>query len=250
MSARPRTLLIGLALIGAALLVVAGVGWLNRPDTVDGRAPVPTTAVILVPGYGGGAEGLAGLADHLRRSGRAVVIADIGDGHGDLRAYGRQVAQLARTVAADTGAAAGVDLVGYSAGGLIARAAVEADPEAIGRVATIAAPHHGTAVAGLGAMLGNASSCPTACQQMAPDSEFLSSLTAPGDATRWLSAWSPDDDVVRPADSSLLDGASNLEVMTACGTGSLDHGGIVRSPATWSVVTAFLSSGIVPEECD
>ncbi len=117
------------------------------------------------------------------------MIADIGDGHGDLSAYGVQVSQLAAALVAD--GAQGVDLVGYSAGGLIARAAVEADPALIGRVATIASPHHGTAIAGLGAMFADDSSCPLACRQMAPESEFLAMLHEPGDPRRWLSAFTP-----------------------------------------------------------
>jgi triacylglycerol lipase len=157
------------------------------------------------------------------------------------------VSQLAAALVSE--GAPGVDLVGYSAGGLIARAAVEANPAVIGRVATIASPHNGTAIAGLGAMLADDSSCPLACRQLAPESQFLGALRQPGDASRWLSAFTAADDVVRPADSSELDGATNVDVTAACGTGVLDHGGIIRSPATWAVVSGFLSSGEVPATC-
>jgi triacylglycerol lipase len=244
MSVRPRTLAVVLLIIASCVLAVLGYRWLTRPHTVDGQGVPGSGAVILIPGYGGGADALAGLATRLRATGREVVITSLGDEHGDLRGYGAQVAQLAADLRAK--GAPSVDLVGYSAGGLIARAAVEADPLAIGRVVTIATPHAGTAIAGLGAMLADASSCPLACRQMAPDSEFLSSLAQPGDPTRWLSAYSATDDVVRPPESSELDGATNVEVTAACATGSLDHGTVVRSPATWTLVAGFLASGQVP----
>ena len=44
-------------------------------------------------------------------------------------------------------------------------------------------------------------------------------------------------------------GATNVDVMAACATGALDHGGIVRSTATWAVVSGFLSSGEAPATC-
>ena len=95
MTGRPRTLVVVVALVGVVVLAIVGFRWLNRADTVDGTATTPASAVILIPGYGGGAGGLTGLADHLRATGREVVVADIGDGRGDLGAYGAQVSQLA-----------------------------------------------------------------------------------------------------------------------------------------------------------
>jgi pimeloyl-ACP methyl ester carboxylesterase len=247
MTGRPRTLVVAVGVLVVLLVAIGGYRWLTRAETVDGRAPAPASAVILVPGYGGDAGGLSGLADHLRGTGREVRIADIGDGRGDLRGYGAQVAQLARDLVA--GGASAVDLVGYSAGGLIARAAVESDPAVIARVATVASPHRGTAIAGLGAMLADESSCPLACRQLAPESEFLERLRPPGDTGRWLSVYSASDEVVRPADSSELEGATTVEMSAACGTGPLDHGSIIRSPATWAVVSGFLATGDVPGDC-
>jgi hypothetical protein len=98
-------------------------------------------------------------------------------------------------------------------------------------------------------MLADASSCPLACRQLAPESEFLERLRQPGDAARWLSVYSATDDVVRPADSSELDGATTVEVTSACATGALDHGSVVGSTATWQVVTGFLATGEVPADC-
>lgn len=247
MTGGARRLLVAVVVLGVLIAFVAGYRWLTRPETVDGQGPVPASAVILIPGYGGGTGSLSGLAGYLRDTGRQVLIADIGDGRGDLRGYGAQVSQLARGLVAD--GAQGVDLVGYSAGGLIARAAVEADPAVIARVATVASPHNGTAIAGLGAMLADESSCPLACRQLAPGSEFLETLREPGDAGRWLSAYSAQDEVVRPADSSELDGATNVEVTSVCSTGPLDHGSVVASPATWTILAGFLATGEAPADC-
>lgn len=244
---RLRGLVIVLAVVIALILGLVAWRWLNRQPTTELAAPDVAGTVILIPGYGGGAGGLQGLAGYLQAQGRPVVIADIGDGRGDIAGYGRSVAALASSLVAE--GAPSVDLVGYSMGGLVARSAAAANPLAVRRVATIASPHDGTQLAGLGSFIGDSSSCPTACQQMAPGSEFLGALPAASDESRWLSAWSADDEVVRPADASTLPGATNVEVMADCGVGSLDHGAVVQSSATWDLVAGFLATGSVTPAC-
>src|SRR5256885_6528309 len=93
----------------------SGVPAQDRPGTV-----------LLIPGYGGGQGGLNVLADHLRAAGRkATVITLTGDGTGDLLA---QVAVLDKEVDAALAAGApSVDLIGYSAGGVVARLWVARD---------------------------------------------------------------------------------------------------------------------------
>ena len=244
---RLRGLVIVLTVVIALILGLAAWRWLNRPPTTELAAPDVAGTVILIPGYGGGAGGLQGLAGYLQAQGRPVVVADIGDGRGDIAGYGSAVAALASSLVAQ--GAPSVDLVGYSMGGLVAREAAAANPLAVRRVATIASPHDGTQLAGLGSFIGDAASCPTACQQMAPGSEFLDALPVASDENRWLSAWSADDEVVRPAEASTLPGATNVEVMAECATGSLNHGGVVQSAATWDLVTTFLATGSVTPAC-
>lgn len=239
-----------LAIVGVLVVALVGVAlwrWLSQPDATTLAAPDVAGTVVLIPGYGGGADGLTGLAGHLQAQGRPVIVADIGDGHGDIAGYGRQVASLAAAAIAQ--GAPSVDLVGYSMGGLIARSAAAQAPQAVRRVVTIASPHDGTSVAGLGAFLGDATTCPLACQQMAPGSDFLDALPVADGEDRWLSAWSSTDEVVRPAESGVLPGAADVEVTSACGTGPLDHGGIVRATATWDLAAAFLSTGRVTAAC-
>lgn len=242
-----RRVVIVIGLLAVAVIGVALWRWLSQPDATTLAAPDVAGTVVLIPGYGGGADGLTGLAGYLQSQGRAVIVADIGDGQGDITGYGSQVASLAAGAIAQ--GAPSVDLVGYSMGGLVARSAAAQAPQAVRRVVTIASPHDGTAVAGLGAFLGDATTCPLACQQMAPGSDFLDALPVADGADRWLSAWSSADEVVRPADSSVLPGATDVEVTAACGTGPLDHGGIVRSTATWDLAATFLATGRITPAC-
>jgi pimeloyl-ACP methyl ester carboxylesterase len=244
---RGRRLITVLALVVVAVGAFAAWRWLDRPAATELTAPDVAGAVILIPGYGGGAGGLSGLASALQSQGRTVVIADIGDGYGDIASYGSSVAALASSLIRE--GAPSVDLVGYSMGGLIARSAAAANPGAVRRVATVGSPHKGTRLAGLGSFVGSDATCPTACQQMAPGSEFLDALPVAADASRWLSAWSASDEVVQPADSGALDGATNVEVIQACGAGPLDHGAVVRAPENVDLVTGFLATGTVTAAC-
>ena len=107
-----------------------------------------------------------------------------------------------------------VDVVGYSAGGVVARLWVAdlGGDAAARRVVTLASPHHGTDLAAVAVGLGP-TACPVACQQLAPDSDLLRELNA-GDETPtgppgWRSGPS-DDKTVVPPDSGALDGAITL----------------------------------------
>ena len=138
--------------------------------------------MLLVPGYGGRVESLDPLAAALRAAGRDVrVVPRLGDGTGDLDAEAEHLAEVADQALAETGAPS-VDVIGYSAGGVVARLWVRdhgGDGQAR-RVLTLGSPHHGTSQAALGREL--AGGCPTACEQLVPDSDLLRRLNA-GDET-------------------------------------------------------------------
>src|SRR5919199_2915580 len=124
----PRRRLVALLATVVLVLVLGGIA--VRAATSGDPAPAaapPAPAlqqpgpVLLLPGYGGSTASLERLATTLRaRTGREVrVVHAVGDGTGDLTA---QAKALAGTVdALIRGGAPSVDVVGYSAGGGVAR---------------------------------------------------------------------------------------------------------------------------------
>ncbi len=217
--ARRRLLLAVLAVVG--VLVVAGAGIVvARQVSGGGSAPQDQPGpVVLVPGYGGNVSDLAPLVAEVRKQGRrAVVFTPTDHNTGDLRVQARRLGTLVQRTLDDTGAAS-VDLVGYSAGGVISRLYVRDDGGAsvVRRVLTIGSPQHGTDVAQLA--LDAAGSCPTACEQMATDSDLVRRLNA-GDETpdgpKWMTVRSSSDRTVTPTSTAELDGAVNLLVQDYC----------------------------------
>jgi triacylglycerol lipase len=149
-----------------------------------------------------------------------------GNGTGDLDAQATVLDAAAR--AALRGGARSVDVVGYSAGGVVARIwARDHDGAARARrIVTLGAPQHGTELAAVAGLLAPGS-CPKACQQLAPGSELMAGLNS-GDETpdgpEWVSIWTSQDQVVSPPDSARLDGARNVVVQRICPGRAVDHG--------------------------
>lgn len=254
--ARRRLLIAVLALVTVAvvtlgaLLVVPAVREEGRP--VDQSAPGP---VLLVPGYGGSADSLGPLAAALTAAGRdAAVVPLPGDGRGDLTEASAALARAADAARQRTGSTT-VDVVGYSAGGVVARLwATAGGADAARRIVTLGSPHHGTDLAGGPSDLVT-STCPLACQQLAPDSDLLRRLnvdeTPPGPT--WVSIWTDQDEVVTPPDSAALDGAVNIAVQSVCADAVVDHGDLVGDPLVQAMVLAELAPGapvaLGPADC-
>lgn len=244
------------------MLVVAVVVVVVRlTGSTDSAGPAGPPAqsrpgpVLLVPGYGGGTGSLAALAGHLRSAGRTAEIVSLpGDGTGDLLA---QVAALNAAVnSALAGGAPSVDVVGYSAGGVVARlwVARDAGVDRARRVVTLGSPLHGTRIAAAGnALLPGA--CPLACQQLAPNSELLRGLDAqPLPAgLPWLSVWTEDDQTVVPPDSARLAGAVNVPVQQICPGVRVAHGQLPSDPLVTGIVLSALDgpalAGPNPSQC-
>jgi triacylglycerol lipase len=245
-SPRRRLLLGSAGLLVAALVAVLVLRVVNparrHPDTPPPQdRPGP---VLLVPGYGGSRDALTVLAARIRATGRqAEVLALPGDGTGDLTLQA-QVLQAAAAQALARGAPS-VDVVGYSAGGVVARVwvAQHGGGATARRVITLGAPLHGTQLAAIGASLGTGA-CPPACQQLIPGSTLLADLdrTPLPAGLPWLSLWTANDETVTPPDSARLAGATNVELQSVCRDETVQHAGLPTDPLVTGIVLRALSA--------
>jgi triacylglycerol lipase len=246
-SPRRRALVVVTALavvLGLAAAVAAGAGlWRRAEPELARAAEVP---VLLVPGYNGTPGSLAVLAARLRAAGRDVEVVRLPDrGTGDLRASAEVLAG-----AVDRTGAARVDLVGFSAGGVVVRVLLEDPARALRarRVVLLGAPNHGTELAGAAAAL-DPGLCAGACAQLAPGSSLLAELNE-GDETppgpEFFSVWTALDQTVTPPATAVLDGAANIRVQDVCASARLGHGALVTDPLAVGLVVEALA-GTLPE---
>ncbi|MGY1807447.1 lipase family alpha/beta hydrolase [Blastococcus sp. SYSU D00669] len=244
-----RRVVLGLLAVVAAALVALAVVLLEPGD--PGRSSEAVSQdevgpVLLVPGYGGSTASLQELAGRLTAAGRdAVVVPLPGNGTGDLAGSADALAAAAEQALERTGADS-VDVVGYSAGGVVARLWVaDGGADVVRRVVTLGSPHHGTALADLAGQVAP-EQCPEGCRQLAPGSDLLARLNA-GDETpagpSWVSIWTTQDETVTPPDSARLDGALNLTVQSVCADARVGHGGLPRTPLVMAMVEAVLAPG-------
>ncbi|MCY7373644.1 MAG: hypothetical protein LH461_08095 [Spirochaetaceae bacterium] len=247
MSPRRRLVLVAavLLLVVAGVLAVVGLRSAGGGDVVPVRQSLPGP-VLLVPGYGGDAAALGRLAVALQAAGRQATVLQLpGDGTGAL---GDQAAVLGSAAAAAVASGApSVDVVGYSAGGVVARLWVaEQDGGSLARrVVTLGSPHHGTDVAGL-AQVFAPSSCPAACRDLAPDSDLLGRLNRGDESPEgpvWVSIWTTDDEVVTPPSSARLEGALDVVVQDRCPGRKVAHGQLPTDPAVQAMVLAVIGPG-------
>jgi triacylglycerol lipase len=202
--------------------------------------------VIVVPGYGGTVSDVTPIVDALERAGRtAIAFEPSQGGTGDLRVQASRLAdQVQRTI--DRTGIGSVDLIGYSAGGVIARIFVRDDDGAsvVRRVLTLGSPHHGTDVASLAEDVGGG--CPTACEQLATGSDLVRHLNA-GDETpqgpKWVTVRTEDDRTVTPTDSAKLDGALNIDIQQLCPDATTTHGRLPSDPVVLATLRTALGTG-------
>jgi len=240
--------LAGLAVILVAAVVVTVLLVDRRGGTasaVDQSRPGP---VLLVPGYGGSVTSLESLAASLRATGREVTIVTLPDrARGDLSEQATSLATAAEA-AMDRTRAGSVDVVGYSAGGVVARLWVTEDGGAtsVRRLVTLGSPHHGTELAELGALTPG--TCPVACQQLSPSSPLLARLDAePLPAgPEYLSLWTARDDVVIPPSSAVIDGVPSPSLQSVCPTSRVQHGGLPGDPLVQRLVAQALAPNPIP----
>jgi len=248
--ARRRFVLGVLALLAVGALVVSvvvvsAVHRRRQTSIVDQARPGP---VLLVPGYGGSVSSLSVLADRLRSAGRDVTVVTLPDqAQGDLTTQADALGAAADAALERTGAVS-LDLVGYSAGGVVARIWVSQSGGAAHtrRLVMLGTPNHGTALARLGTLVSG--SCTIACQQLATDSAVLSRLEReplPAGVGS-LSLWTTQDDVVVPPQSAVLDGVPSPSLQSICPLDAVNHTRLPTDPFAQRLVQEALGAGALP----
>ena len=242
--ARRRFVLAAAALLFTLVVGLAGVLVALARDSTDPVPPSRLGPVVVVPGYGGGSEFLDGLLRAIEDRGREAVLVPAVEGNtGDLDAQAARLGDAVEEVLDGTSKPS-VDVVGYSAGGVVARLWVRnhGGDEQARRVLTVGAPHHGTDLAALGAVIG----CPVACRQLAPDSRLLARLNA-GDETppgvRWTTVWTTEDQTVVPPESADLRGALAFTVQSLCPGATTSHTDLPAHPVVIASLDSVLSTG-------
>jgi triacylglycerol lipase len=191
-----------------------------------------------VPGYGGNASDLSVLAAQIRDAGRQAYVVQLpGNGTGSLTADARALnAAVARAL---RGGAPSVDVIGYSAGGVVALIWARDDDGArkARRVVTLGSPFHGTMIAAAAQDFAP-HLCPAACTQLVPGSSLLAGLDSVPLAARpaWLSLWTTDDLVVMPPDSARLAGALDVPVQSVCPGRNVSHEQLPADPVVVAIV--------------
>ncbi len=228
------------SLPGPASPAAAGAGAVSTAGPPQDK-PGP---VLLVPGYGGSTGSLSSLAARIRATGRAATVVPLpGSGTGSLRADAA-VLNAAVTRALAHGAPS-VDIVGYSAGGVVALLWARRDDgiARARRIITLGSPFHGTELAAA-AQSFVPSECPAACRQLVADSALLRSLDVSNAAglPPWLSLWTTDDAVVTPPGSARLPGAVNVPVQSLCPAARISHTQLPEDPDVTAMVLQALSA--------
>jgi triacylglycerol lipase len=246
LSPRRRKFVTGVCLVVAAAAVAIGLKAAGVFSPAAARAnPRAPGVVVLVPGYGGSTAGVNVLAAHIRGFGMSTEVVRLpGHGTGDLAAQATvlngYVNQALRRGAGQ------VDIVGYSAGGVVTRLWDEQDNGAqkIRRIITLGSPLNGTKLAAAG-NAADPAACPQACQELVPGSTLLTRLSRGKLGLRpgWLSLWTTDDQTVRPPTSAKLAGAVNLPLQSVCPGIMITHSQLPTSPLVIGIVLHALGSG-------
>ncbi len=246
LSPRRRLLAASLVVIVAAAITAGVVAAAGGPSGRSGYPPQNRPGpVLLVPGHGGQTASLSALAARIRVTGRrAIVVHMPGNGTGALNADASVLNDAVTRALA--GGAPSVDVIGYSAGGVVALLWAREDDGSgkARRVITLGSPYHGAKIAA-GAEGFVPGACPPACQELVPGSSLLAGLdAAPApDRPRWMSLWTTGDQVVTPPGSARLDGAINVPIQSICPGERISHGQLPTNPVVTEIVLQAIGPG-------
>jgi triacylglycerol esterase/lipase EstA (alpha/beta hydrolase family) len=257
MSRRRRVLSIAVAVaVLAAAAAGVAVGAAHTPGGPGTTGSTPGTGqqagppqnrpgpVLLVPGYGGSTGALDALASQIRATGRTATVLNLpGTGTGSLVTDAALLNSAVNNALAH--GAPSVDVIGYSAGGVVALIWARRDDgfDRARRVITLGSPFHGTSLAAAAeAFVPGA--CPVACRQLTPGSSLLAGLevASPASLPHWLSVWTTDDQVVTPPNSARLPGAIDVPVQSVCPGVSISHSQLPTNPDVTAIVLQALST--------
>lgn len=248
--------------------------------TCTPTAAHPRPVVLLHGTYANRYNSFASMAPTLAAQGYCVFALDYGKGYlpglngmRAIRSSARELAAFIARVRAATGAPQ-VDLVGYSQGGLVARAYLKfsggtnpVDPaqNTVGSLVGLSADNHGTTLLSLTRIVDFFRTRPlvrllmgdSAVDQIA-DSPFLNELNRPAETlpgVQYTMVATTTDEVSRPANRAWLTAApgttlTNVLLQDGCPVDHSDHFNITYSPrAQWIVLHALDPSYAAPEPC-
>ncbi|GAA2815297.1 esterase/lipase family protein [Saccharopolyspora taberi] len=196
-------------------------------------APADPDPVIFVHGWNGGAWNWNDMVSDFKAAGYAddrLIAWDY-----DHTQSNKTTAEELSTLVGETLAATGaekVDIITHSMGGLNSRWYLKflGGTAKVDDWVSIGGPNHGTEVAGL---------CfDTSCEEMRVGSEFLGRLNEGDetpDGTNYGTWWSTCDGVINPADSTVVDGASNTR------TGCINHLALLTDDGVSQQVRDFVA---------
>ncbi len=196
--------------------------------------------MLLVPGWGEGAESLQTLRGALLSEGwadSAVVAVEFADPVGSNVDHAEELRVQIEALREATGAAK-VDVVAHSMGGLATRAYLRARGDQglapdVARVVFLATPHEGTIMAYLAWGRG--------ASEMHPRSPFLEDLNRRSlvpEGTLALALWTPVDSHIVPGASATPAGIPNERI--CCPT----HRGLLKHDVVQEIVVRFLRDGV------
>ena len=145
-----------------------------------------------------------------------------------------------------------VDVIGYSAGGVVARLwATELGRRPQGppdRAAGVAEPRHARwPASGPSSEAGRARRPASSWLRTAICSRSLNAGDATPSGPQWVTMWTDQDQVVTPPDSARLDGAVEVVAQDVCPGAQIDHGQLPTAPLMQGLVLRALAVPLMTE---